>query len=118
VAPLREPPVEGPLADAESARELLTAPFEPLHRVLEIALLEPLERGDLLEGEPEQQGECQLRASSDGSKMYAFYHSMIAEEEDPDEAYSRWYPWRPEVTYENDLWFRRVIFWPETPTTP
>ncbi len=35
-------------------------------------------------GEPEEQGECQLRATSDGSKMYVIWHSMISAEEDPD----------------------------------
>ena len=29
----------------------------------------------LAKGEPEEQGECQLRATSDGSKVYAIYHS-------------------------------------------
>jgi hypothetical protein len=67
----------------------------------------------MAKGEPEEQGECQLRATSDGSKVYAIYHSAIAEEADPDEIYTRWYPWKPEVSYENDLWFRRVIFWPD-----
>ena len=41
----------------------------------------------LAKGEPEEQGECQLRATSDGSKVYAIYHSMISAEEDPDEEY-------------------------------
>jgi hypothetical protein len=72
----------------------------------------------MAKGEPEEQGECQLRATSDGSKVYAIYHSAIAEEADPDEIYTRWYPWKPEVSYENDLWFRRVIFWPDAMTTP
>jgi hypothetical protein len=72
----------------------------------------------IAKGEPEQQGECQLRATSDGSKMYAFYHSAIPEEEDSDAEYSRWYPWRPEVTHEDDLWFRRVIFFEDFLTTP
>jgi hypothetical protein len=63
-------------------------------------------------GEPEQQGECQLRATSDGSKAYVIWHSSIAAEEDPDEVYTRWYPWKPEESSENDLWFRRLIFWP------
>jgi len=67
----------------------------------------------MAKGEPEEQGECQLRATSDGSKVYAIYHSAIAEEADPEEIYTRWYPWKPEVSYENDLWFRRVIFWPD-----
>jgi len=72
----------------------------------------------LAKGEPEEQGECQLKATSDGSKVYAIFHSVIPEVEDPDEIPTRWYPWKPEVTYENDLWFRRVIFWPDTLTTP
>ena len=46
-------------------------------------------------GEPEEQGECQLRATSDGSKAYIIWHSMIAAEEDPDEIPTRWYPWKP-----------------------
>jgi len=69
----------------------------------------------LAKGEPEEQGECQLKATADGSKVYAIYHSMISEEEDWDE-YTRWYPWEPEVTWENDVWFRRVIFWPDADT--
>ena len=69
-------------------------------------------------GEPEEQGECQLRATSDGSKAYVIWHSMIPEEEDPTEIPTRWYPWKPEVTYENDLWMRRLIFWPDELTTP
>ena len=72
----------------------------------------------LAKGEPEEQGEAQLRATSDGSKVYAIYHSSISAEEDPDEVYTRWYPWKPEESYENDLWFRRVIFWPDEVTTP
>jgi hypothetical protein len=64
-------------------------------------------------GEPEEQGECQLRATSDGSKAYIIWHSMIAAEEDPDEIPTRWYPWKPSESSENDLWFRRVIFWPD-----
>jgi hypothetical protein len=72
----------------------------------------------LAKGEPEEQGECQLRATSDGSKAYAIYHSLIPAEEDPNEPVTRWYPWKPEESYENDLWFRRVIFWPVAETTP
>lgn len=71
----------------------------------------------LAKGEPEEQGECQLKATSDGSKVYGIFHSMIPEDEDPNVIPTRWYPWEPEVTYENDLWFRRVIFWPEATTT-
>ncbi|MCA9926778.1 MAG: hypothetical protein KC421_30635, partial [Anaerolineales bacterium] len=66
----------------------------------------------LAHGDPEQ-GECQLRATPDGSKMYAIYHQMTPGEEDPDEPITRWYPWEPEESYDNDVWFRRVIFWPE-----
>ena len=66
----------------------------------------------LAKGEPEQQGEAQLKATSDGSKVYGIWHSSIAAEEDTVE-YTRWYPWKPEESYENDLWFRRVIFWPD-----
>jgi hypothetical protein len=71
-------------------------------------------------GEPEEQGEAQLRATSDGSKAYVIWHSQISAEEDPDEVYTRWYPWKPSESTENDLWFRRVIFWPvvEDETTP
>ena len=70
-------------------------------------------------GEPEEQGECQLKATSDGSKAYVIWHSMIPAEEDPDEVVTRWYPWKPEESSENDLWFRRLIFWPVEPeTTP
>ena len=72
----------------------------------------------LAHGEPEEQGECQLRATPDGTKMYAIWHSMIAPEEDPDAELTRWYPWEPEESFEDDLWFRRVIFWPDTMTTP
>ncbi|PLX89482.1 MAG: hypothetical protein C0618_01115 [Desulfuromonas sp.] len=62
----------------------------------------------------EEQGECQLRATSDGSKMYGIYHQMIPAEEDPDVPVTRWYPWELEESHEDDIWFRRVIFWPET----
>ena len=48
----------------------------------------------------------------------AIFHSMIGAEEDPDEIPTRWYPWKPEESHENDLWFRRLIFWPEDVTTP
>jgi hypothetical protein len=71
----------------------------------------------IAKGEPEEQGEAQLRATSDGSKAYVIWHSMIGAEEDPDEVYTRWYPWKPEESTENDLWFRRVIFWPDADTT-
>ena len=64
-------------------------------------------------GEPEEQGECQLKATSDGSKMYVIWHSMISGEEDPDP--TRWYPWKPEESHENDIWFSRKIFWPDAP---
>jgi hypothetical protein len=67
----------------------------------------------LAKGEPEEQGEAQLRATSDGSKAYLIWHSQISAEEDPDEVYTRYYPWKPEESTENDLWFRRVIFWPD-----
>ena len=50
----------------------------------------------LAKGEPEEQGECQLKATSDGSKIYAIFHSMIPSEEDPDAIPTRWYPWKPE----------------------
>ena len=69
-------------------------------------------------GEPEEQGECQMRATSDGSKAYIIWHSMIGAEEDPDEIPTRWYPWKPEESSENDLWFRRVIFWPDALAAP
>jgi hypothetical protein len=70
-------------------------------------------------GEPEEQGEAQLRATSDGSKAYVIWHSQISAEEDPDEPYTRYYPWKPSESYENDLWFRRLIFWPvPDDTTP
>jgi hypothetical protein len=68
-------------------------------------------------GDPEQ-GECQIRATSDGSKMYAIYHQMTPVEGDPDEPLTRWYPWEPEESHDNDIWFRRVIFWPDQITTP
>jgi hypothetical protein len=70
----------------------------------------------LVQGE-EEQGECQLRATPDGSKMYSIYHQMVAEEGDPDEPITRWYPWEPEVSHDNDIWFRRVIF-SDDPATP
>ncbi len=66
----------------------------------------------------EEQGECQLKATSDGTKMYGIYHQMIPAEEDPDAPVTRWYPWEPEESFENDVWFRRVIFWPDELTTP
>ena len=69
-------------------------------------------------GDPEEQGEAQLRATSDGSKAYVIWHSQISAEEDPDEEYTRFYPWKPSESTENDLWFRRVIFWPDLVTTP
>ncbi|MGI9609387.1 MAG: choice-of-anchor O protein [Acidimicrobiia bacterium] len=69
-------------------------------------------------GEPEQQGEAQLRATSDGSKAYVIWHSSIAPEEDPDEIVTRWYPWKLEESFENDLWFRRLIFWPDGVVAP
>jgi hypothetical protein len=68
-------------------------------------------------GEPEEQGECQLRATSDGSKAYVIWHSTISAEEDPDEEYTRYYPWKPSESTENDIWFRRIIFWPVPTTT-
>jgi hypothetical protein len=71
----------------------------------------------IAKGEPEEQGECQLRATSDGSKAYVIWHSQISAEEDPDEEYTRYYPWKPSESSENDLWFRRVIFWPDAPTS-
>ncbi len=64
-------------------------------------------------GEPEEQGECQLRATPDGSKMYVIWHSMISAEEDPDVIPTRWYPWKPSESHENDIWFSRKIFWPD-----
>jgi hypothetical protein len=69
----------------------------------------------IAKGEPEEQGECQLRATSDGSKAYVIYHSTISAEEDPDEEYTRYYPWKPSESTENDIWFRRLIFWPDAP---
>ena len=33
------------------------------------------------------------------------------------EPVTRWYPWKPEFTFEDDIWFRRVIFWPEDAVT-
>ncbi|MBT8055479.1 MAG: hypothetical protein KJO72_00950, partial [Gammaproteobacteria bacterium] len=72
----------------------------------------------LAKGEPEEQGEAQLRATSDGSKAYAIYHQLIGAEEDPDAEYSRFYPWEPEESYLNDLWFRRLIFWPDALPAP
>jgi hypothetical protein len=70
----------------------------------------------IAKGEPEEQGEAQLRATSDGSKAYVIWHSMISAEADPDEEYTRYYPWKPSESSENDLWFRRVIFWPDADT--
>jgi len=37
---------------------------------------------------------------------------------DPEEPVTRYYPWKPSESSENDLWFRRVIFWPDAVTTP
>ena len=71
----------------------------------------------LAHGDPEQ-GECQLRSTADGSKMYGIYHEGIGAEEDPDAEVTRWYPWEPEESFDNDVWFRRVIFWPEEVTSP
>ena len=50
-------------------------------------------------GEPEEQGEAQLRATSDGSKAYVIWHSQISPEEDPDAEYSRYYPWEPSESW-------------------
>jgi hypothetical protein len=69
-------------------------------------------------GEPEEQGEAQLKATSDGSKAYVIWHSQISPPEDPDEEYSRYYPWEPSESSENDIWFRRLIFWPVDETLP
>jgi hypothetical protein len=43
---------------------------------------------------------------------------MVPPPEDPDEVLTRWYPWEVEESSLNDLWFRRVIFWPEEETAP
>lgn len=67
-------------------------------------------------GEPDEQGEAQMAATSDGSKTYVIWHSQITAEADPDEEYTRWYPWKPEESTLNDLWFRRIIFWPDAET--
>jgi hypothetical protein len=64
-------------------------------------------------GDPEEEGECQLRATADGSKAYVIWHSTISDPEDPDVEYTRYYPWKPSGSTENDLWFRRLIFWPD-----
>ncbi|MDH3901999.1 MAG: choice-of-anchor O protein [Xanthomonadales bacterium] len=69
-------------------------------------------------GDPEEQGECQLRATSDGSKAYVIWHSTISDPEDPNVEYTRYYPWKPSGSTENDLWFRRLIFWPDEAVTP
>ncbi|MCA9548528.1 MAG: hypothetical protein KC933_00745 [Myxococcales bacterium] len=61
-------------------------------------------------GDPEQ-GEAQIRATPDGSKMYGIYHQCTPVVEDPDAPLTRWFPWEPEPTVEDDVWFRRVIFW-------
>ncbi len=61
----------------------------------------------------EEQGECQLKATADGSKAYAIFHQLMPVE-DPNEVPTRWYPWEVEESHENDLWFRRLIFWPES----
>ena len=53
--------------------------------------------------------------------MYIIWHSMLADdpdapepdEEEPEEL-TRWYPWEPDECWENDIWFRRIIFWPTT----
>lgn len=68
-------------------------------------------------GDPEEEGECQLRATADGSKAYVIWHSTISDPEDPDVEYTRYYPWKPSGSTENDLWFRRLIFWPDALTT-
>jgi hypothetical protein len=72
----------------------------------------------IAKGEPEEQGEAQLRATSDGSKAYVIWHSQISAEADPDEVYTRYYPWKPSESSENDLWFRRLIFWPDGMASP
>jgi hypothetical protein len=72
----------------------------------------------LAKGDEEEQGECQLRATSDGSKVYAIYHQMVPPLTPDDEPITRWYPWEVEETSLDDLWFRRVIFWPDLMTTP
>ena len=58
-------------------------------------------------GEPEEQGEPQLKATADGSKAYAIFHSSIAAEEDPDEIPTRYYPWKPSESSENGLATKR-----------
>jgi hypothetical protein len=60
----------------------------------------------------EEQGECQLKATSDGSKAYSIFHQLTPIEE-PNEVVTRWYPWEVEHSQNDDLWFRRLIFWPE-----
>ena len=65
----------------------------------------------------EEQGECQLKATSDGSKAYGIYIQLFPEEEIPEEEWIRWYPWEVEETHEHDLWFRRLIFWPDDAVT-
>jgi hypothetical protein len=66
----------------------------------------------------EEQGECQLKATSDGSKAYVVYLELI--EDATDEEWTRWYPWELEFSHDHDVWFRRLIFWPEdlTPAEP
>ena len=79
---------------------------------------ELVRRSDFLaHGEPEQ-GEAQLRSSADGAKMYGSYHEQTGVEGDSDGELTRWYPWEPEFSHDNDVWFRRIIFWPEEVSTP
>lgn len=78
---------------------------------------ETVRRYERLAWGDEEQGECQLKATSDGSKAYAIYHQLTPVE-DPLEPVTRWYPWEIEYSHDNDLWFRRLIFWPDSLMVP
>jgi|GEM_PF-1456756 len=65
----------------------------------------------LAKGDDEEQGEVEVAATPDGAKMWAIWLQLVPSPEDPDAEVTRWYPWEPEETTENDIWFRRLIDW-------
>lgn len=65
----------------------------------------------LAKGDDEEQGEVEVAATPDASKMWAIWLQLVPSPEDPDAEVTRWYPWEPEETLENDIWFRRLIAW-------
>ena len=61
-------------------------------------------------GRPQHRGLSDLAPQARGVHLSS--DSQIPAEEDPNEIPTRWYPWKPSESSENDLWFRRLIFWP------